>query len=133
MYDKYWDALVASLWSPESWIKVVFLLVTSPIWVPVLRRMASEVQEVLAPEGGLFANREPRPIARRPAGEDPFLSIPLAARRRERRAQRDGVLATRSVRAAEPRGTREKAAPIPGSRPCRQPEYPGPLPEKPER
>lgn len=121
MYGKYWDSLVASLWSPESWIKVTFLLVTAPIWVPVLRRMAREVQDVLAPEGGLLANKPPRPIARRAPGEDPFLSIPLASRRREREASREEALATRSIRAAAPRRARApRGFPSAGARSTRR-------------
>ncbi|HED66289.1 MAG TPA: hypothetical protein ENJ09_12130 [Planctomycetes bacterium] len=117
MYQTYWNNLVDSLWAPESWIKVVFLLVTSPIWVPVLRSMAREVQEVLAPEGGLYANKTPRAVQRRAPGEDPFLSIPYAAQRRARRAAREEALGTRTVRPATPnRAPRGGAVRTPRSR-----------------
>jgi len=85
MEGKYWDSLTESLWSVESWFKVFFLLITAPVWFPIVKAMLLEIQEVLAPEGGLYANREPRPIAERSVGDDPFLNIPLASHRKRLR------------------------------------------------
>jgi hypothetical protein len=85
--DSYIQSLTDSLWSAESWFKVVFLLVTAPVWFPILRTMVQEVREVLAPEGGLYATKKPRPIAPRAPGDDPFLNIPYASHRGNRHAQ----------------------------------------------
>jgi uncharacterized membrane protein YgcG len=78
--------VIDNLGSVESWLKVLFLVVTMPLWVPIARTMWTEVNEVLAPEGGLYANRAKRAIRRRGPGEDPFLNIPLASHRQARRA-----------------------------------------------
>ena len=77
----FWDNFFELLWNPENWAKGILLLVTLPLWGPMVRALWRELQEVLAPEGGLYGKRKPRAIARRPAGEDPFLKIPLASRR----------------------------------------------------
>jgi len=112
VYDKYWDSLTESLWSPESWFKVLFLLAFSPVWFPVIKSMWREVTEVLAPEGGLYANKTPRPIARRPIGDDPFLNIPLASHRRRQASARSSGSVERSARSAHDvnRGSRTPRA-----------------------
>ena len=86
--DKYVQSLTESLWSVESWFKVVFLLVTAPVWYPIVKSMLHEMREVLAPEGGLYATKKPRPIAPRTTGEDPFLNIPYAEYRAMQRARK---------------------------------------------
>ena len=76
MNEKETSSFTENLGNPETWAKVAVLLVTAPIWFPIVRTMLREIHEVLAPEGGLYASNKPRPIAERPPGEDPFLNIP---------------------------------------------------------
>ena len=91
--DKLWNLVVTSLWAPQTYIKFLFLGVTSPFWWPLARVMYRE----LLP--GLKGPAEPGHSPRLAPGEDPFLSIPLASHR-ARRAEP----ATRTVRAG-PRRT----------------------------
>jgi hypothetical protein len=78
----FWDNLFELVWAPRSWIKAIVLAVTFPLWLPIVRALLREVLEVLAPTGGTFGLAKPRPMRPRPPGEDPFLNIPLAGRRR---------------------------------------------------
>ena len=77
--------IFSNLGNTGSWLKLLFLLVMTPIWFPIVRVMWREVNEVLAPEGGLYANKPTREIRRRAPGEDPFINIPLASHRTQRR------------------------------------------------
>jgi hypothetical protein len=73
------DAIVAHLWVPATYAKLLFLFVTAPIWYPLAKIVYGEILPALnAPEDA--ATR------RLPPGEDPFLNIPLASHR-ARRAQ----------------------------------------------
>lgn len=103
--------VIDNLGNTSSWLKLLFLLVTAPLWFPILRVMWREVNEVLAPEGGLYANKPARPIQRRAPGEDPFLNIPLATYRDQRRRTRVPTEPTHNVIPAPPaRGARPNKA-----------------------
>ena len=78
--DRYWQALLESFGSPESYIKLALLAVTYPIWGKIAKAMWAEIKESLAPEGGLWA-REERRAARREPGLDPFQNIPTPSYR----------------------------------------------------
>jgi len=86
------DGFVESLSRVELYVKILFLLVTLPIWRPILRAMWEELNVALGPEGGLYGRTRIREIPRRPPGMDPFVNVPLAGRRAEqgfaRRAER---------------------------------------------
>ena len=77
--DAILDSLLTSLWVPATYAKLAFLAVTSPVWLPLAKVMYREM---------LPALNAPEDVQKRrlPPGEDPFLSIPLAAHR-ARRAQ----------------------------------------------
>jgi hypothetical protein len=83
--EEFWKNLTDSLWAPESYLKLLFLAVTSPVWWPVLKSMWQEIQGALAPEGG-FIGRS-RAVVRRPRELDPFQNLPLAAWRAEKSAR----------------------------------------------
>lgn len=87
--ERYFDALVDSLWSPQSYLKVAFLALTYPIWGKLVKAMWEEMREALAPEGGIFAREKRRAVHVRPPGLDPFLNIPTPAYREvlEKRAR----------------------------------------------
>jgi hypothetical protein len=70
--------VLSSLWNARTWIQLLALLVTAPFWWPIARVLWAELQEALAPEGGLFGLRPRRAVARRPRGLDPFESLPWA-------------------------------------------------------
>ena len=93
LLDQYTESLTNSLYAVESWGKVVVLLITAPVWYPILKSMKHEVGEMLAPEGGLYATAKPRPSAPRAPGDDPFLNIPYA---RYRSQQKRGARASTS-------------------------------------
>lgn len=79
--DKLFDLVVTSLWAPATYAKFLFLAVTAPFWWPLAKVMYNEMVPALkAGEGA--------PRTRRPAGEDPFLNIPLASHRSRLRAAR---------------------------------------------
>ncbi len=90
--ERWWKYFFESLWNPESYLKLLFLLVTSPFWWPIVAAMGREVKEALAPEGGLFGTEKKRPTAARPPSIDPFLNIPLS----EWRARGEDALRTSS-------------------------------------
>jgi hypothetical protein len=100
MYEKYWASFRESLGTPETYYKLLFLLLTAPIWFPVVKAMWKELQFALAPEGGLFGRDEQREVAVRAPGEDPWLNVP--------RARYRGRLAART-------GSRQSPAPGPGA------------------
>ncbi len=77
--EKLWHLVLTSLWAPETYVKLAFVAVTSPFWWPLVRAMRDEVMPV-------FREEEPAD-GRRPPGEDPFLSIPLASYRNAQRAR----------------------------------------------
>lgn len=76
------EDFVQSLWNPESYLKFLILLLTYPVWGPILKVMWREIQDALAPEGGVFGKQERRAIARRQPGMDPWVKVPLARTRR---------------------------------------------------
>src|SRR5262245_15136691 len=77
----FWSTLFASFGNPQSWIKFALLLALSPLWWPIARAFWRELQEALAPEGGIFGNRPRRAVARRPSGLDPFANLAWPAGR----------------------------------------------------
>ena len=79
--ELFWKSLISSLGNAESWIKLLLVLVTAPIWWPIARSLWQELQEALAPEGGVFGTRPRRPVAPRPTGQDPFESLVWATGR----------------------------------------------------
>lgn len=84
------DPLLTSLWAPATVAKILFLALTSPIWWPLAKVMYREILPALnASESGS--------VRRLPPGEDPFLSIPLAAHR-ARRAQAGAPTSRRRTR-----------------------------------
>jgi len=62
-------------------LKLLFIALVSPLWLPIARAMRHEVQEALAPQGGWMGAQPPRAPERPPAGLDPFLNVPLADHR----------------------------------------------------
>lgn len=81
--EKLSETVLQSLWAPETYAKVLFLLVTAPFWFPLARIMYRELMPALnAPDDA--------PPQRRAPGEDPFLSIPLASHRAQRAAAGPG-------------------------------------------
>ena len=73
--ERLWQLVIQSLWAPETYLKLLFLALTSPFWWPLARAMYLEILPAL--QGPAEIDRAPR----RPAGEDPFLNIPLASYR----------------------------------------------------
>jgi hypothetical protein len=86
--DKLTEHLLESIWAPATYAKLAFLAVTAPFWWPLAKVMYREILPALHAT-------EDSPPTRRPLGEDPFLSIPLASHRARRAA----------VGAAAPRGS----------------------------
>lgn len=109
MPEDFWE----SLWNPVSYMKVAFLLFTYPIWGPILKIIWEEIQEALAPEGGVYGKRERREIRRRPAGLDPWVNVPLA---RHRQRVGGGPAPRANPEAASERGRPSRA----GSGPLRR-------------
>lgn len=72
--DKLFDLVVTSLWAPATYAKFAFLAITAPFWWPLAKVMYKEMVPALMAD-----ENTPRP--RRPVGENPFLSIPLASHR----------------------------------------------------
>jgi len=72
--NEYWKDFIASLYSPESWLKVVIMLALLPFWWPTVKMMMRELLDSLNME-------QDRRLA---PGEDPFLSVPLASHRGSR-------------------------------------------------
>ena len=77
MSEEFW----LSLWNPESYLKVLLVILSYPLWGPIVKIMWEEFQEAMAPEGGVFGRREKRDIAIRPPGANPWLNVPLAKHR----------------------------------------------------
>ena len=86
--DRLFELVVEALWAPETYAKFLFLIVTAPFWWPLARVMYAEILPALKATEDTATNR-------RPPGQDPFLSIPLASHR-SRRAEP----AARTVRGA---------------------------------
>jgi hypothetical protein len=95
-HPTFWQNFVTSLWAPETYLKITFLIVTSPFWWPTAKGLWVEIKKVLYAEPGA-----PIEIARH---EDPFLNIPLAAYRASRR--QPGARTNASARAAPRAGAR---------------------------
>ena len=72
--EKLFDILVSSLWAPATYAKLLFIAVTSPFWWPLAKAMYHEAMPALNAD-------EDAPRPRMAPGEDPFLSVPLAAHR----------------------------------------------------
>ena len=71
--------MVASLWAPETYLKFLFLGLTSFFWWPLARAMYEEILPALN-----ASDATPRLL---PPGQDPFLNIPLASHRARRNAE----------------------------------------------
>ncbi|HEX6883029.1 MAG TPA: hypothetical protein VF530_06585 [Planctomycetota bacterium] len=87
--DQLFDIVVTSLWAPATYAKMLFLLVTAPFWFPLARIMYRELIPALGAS-------EDEQAVRRPPGQDPFLSIPLASHRARRAAATGAVRARRA-------------------------------------
>ena len=102
--DRYWQALIESFGSPESYIKLALVAATYPIWGKIAKAMWEEIKESLAPEGGLWA-REERRAARREPGLDPFQNIPTPSYRqvleKRTKANRSRRMRNRSARESD--------------------------------
>ena len=86
----FFDSMLENLWVPETFFKIAFIAVTMPVWLPLAKIMYREMKPALnAPEEELSV--------RRPAGEDPFLNIPLKSYR-ARRGGAQGDLVRRARR-----------------------------------
>ena len=81
MDPSFWAEFFTSFRDPIFYVKIGLLLVTYPIWGPIVRALYQELKLALRPEGGVFGNERPGPIGARPRGLDPFLNIPHGARR----------------------------------------------------
>ena len=103
--DGYWKDLIESLYSPESWLKVLILLGLLPFWWPTVKVMGREFLDSLNME-------ETRKMA---PGENPFLNVPLSAKRRVGDGQGSGKELTPHAPGA-PRSAGSKARPAPGAR-----------------
>ncbi len=69
-----------ALWSPATFIKMVIVIASFPLWSPVLRVMWQETKgafEVMDARGGDMRGKVQRPV-----GQDPWLRIPRASHRR---------------------------------------------------
>ena len=75
--DRLFELVVESLWAPETYAKFLFLIVTAPFWLPLAKVMYAEILPALNATEDTATNR-------RPPGQDPFLSIPLASHRSRR-------------------------------------------------
>ena len=64
----FWDNLWGTVWNPVRWVQALLILLTIPLWMPIVRALWRELQEVLAPLGGVYGNRTPRPIRDRLPG-----------------------------------------------------------------
>ena len=91
------EDLLSSLGNVGLYFKLLFLLVTLPIWGPIVKVMWTEVNAVLAPEGGLYGRRRIREIPRPAPGLSPFVNVPLAGHRTAR-----PVMARRAPAAVRP-------------------------------
>ena len=109
MYDSYWEALRASLWAPETYLKVLILILTAPIWAPIGKVVWQEIRAGLAPDGTLW-KRDGREPPRHAPGMDPFTNIPLAKERRRLSAppEPNDVL-TPAPRSSGPTGSRARS------------------------
>lgn len=77
-----WNLVVQALWAPETYLKILFVALTFPLWRPLARALAQELLPALS------SPADPDQVPRRPAGEDPFLSVPLASFRARQAALR---------------------------------------------
>lgn len=94
--DKLWELVVKSLWAPETYVKLLFVAVTAPFWLPLAKVLYREIKPAL------MGSSEPGGEVRRPPSEDPFLNIPLASHR----ARLGAARTPRSAPAAAPRPAR---------------------------
>jgi hypothetical protein len=100
--DKLWELVVKSLWAPETYVKLLFVAVTTPFWLPLVKVLYREIKPALT------GPADPSAEVRRPPSEDPFLNIPLASHRAR-------LGAARSPRSAAP-STQRSARPGFGAR-----------------
>ena len=100
------DDFVKSLWNPESYIKLLIVVLTYPIWGAVLKAMWQETKHAFDVQDRDSDAAQSIP---RPPGEDPWVNIPRSSRRRnltpaprrkapERRPARSGAGARRRGR-----------------------------------
>jgi len=65
----------------ETVVKMLVVLAFAPLWWPIAKVLWEELQESLAPEGGVYGRNEKRETSRRSPGQDPWLNVPLARHR----------------------------------------------------
>lgn len=73
----FWSSLI----NVEFIMKVAIVLAAYPLWGPIMRAFRREIQDALAPDGGLTGLGDRQEVAQRPPGLDPWISIPLASKR----------------------------------------------------
>ena len=74
--DRLFELVVTSLWAPETYAKMLVVLVAAPFWYPLAKVVYAEILPAL--------NAAEDTQVRRAPGEDPFLNIPLASQRARR-------------------------------------------------
>jgi len=73
------EYILEALWSPATAIKVFLILVSWPLWSPVLKMMWRETKEAFEVRDVRSDGTEQ--VVNRPAGQDPWLNIPRGTRR----------------------------------------------------
>ena len=73
--------MVEEFFNAATLLKMVVLALAYPLWGPAAKAMWQELQDALAPEGGVYGKREKRSEIHRAPGQDPWLNIPLASHR----------------------------------------------------
>lgn len=81
----FFGSMLENLWVPETFAKIVFILVTAPFWWPLAKVMYHEILPALNAAGDVAS-------APRPPGQDPFLNIPLASYRARRTETRGAAV-----------------------------------------
>lgn len=77
MGDEFWQ----SFGKLETYLKIGFVVATYRLWGPVLKAIVRELRIAAdTPRGSLTEDVPPPPVPRAP-GEDPWISVPLAAHR----------------------------------------------------
>jgi hypothetical protein len=92
LVPKYWENFFESLYSPESWLKVVILLAFLPVWGPTVKAMLREFLDSLNEE-------KSRKLA---PGEDPFFNVPRSEHRRALVRQKELTPRARGAASPEP-------------------------------
>ena len=95
-------------------VKYLLLLLTAPIWWPVLKQIWLEVNRMLADDGGVFGRAPTEPELRRVRRElddlgDPLVNEPIPTEA-ERRAGRHRFRGAREAQAGSSAGRRRSGA-----------------------